>query len=510
MRQSYGRGQGRGRNRSSKAISFVTLSGEDGQVMIRSSASAPAKSNSLVLIKSNGFHSTCSAINNNESDKDVNEKVCRDKATTNSCLYYASGNGVGVGVGKGCNSSRQVEMNRRRGRGRGRYVKNKSLYDGVSHGVGSKKWARVVKDGSGASGNAELTSDGSLNVVEGQNETWKIEPQVTDSKMISLQENIANIKAYAEKVDQNPALKSVNEESYVTTNTISVREIKNGNRNDGKHFGTSNNSNSDDDDIQSFSLLEPGKCFTLPVLKGPRNGPCQENVFMKKHQNKKYNLQRDTNINKKDVNSCEKNKDVDERELNILNVSNNVEEPSKREVDRISVPILKGPTFFVRKAVIKSKRRKHDDTSAIDEKAASAKRVALNEDIVTGKTALTDFAYRQTSKQTTAFQKRGKSKSRGYHGLVRVDPKDSDPICQKFLRGECYDERCFKRHDIPREAGIPICSFFQRGGMCTKENCCFRHIKVASRAEICPSFQEKGYCNNQGCTLKHFRQKASR
>jgi len=128
-----------------------------------------------------------------------------------------------------------------------------------------------------------------------------------------------------------------------------------------------------------------------------------------------------------------------------------------------------------------------------------------------GKSNLTDFAYRQTSGPTTRnlYSKGVKcipttAKSRG---LVRVGPKESDPICKQFLRGECNNVHCKKRHDIPRSAATPVCSFFQKGGMCFRDDCPFLHIKVNMKADICKMFNERGYCDNPDCRLKHFRGK---
>lgn len=129
-----------------------------------------------------------------------------------------------------------------------------------------------------------------------------------------------------------------------------------------------------------------------------------------------------------------------------------------------------------------------------------------------GKSNLTDFAYRQISIAPTFRDhnsKRAKciptiTKSRG---LVRVDPKETDQVCKNFLRGECNNVHCTKRHDIPRSSATPVCSFFQKGGMCLRDDCPFLHIKVNTKADICKMFNERGYCDNPNCRLKHFRGK---
>ncbi|GAX28057.1 hypothetical protein FisN_2Hh124 [Fistulifera solaris] len=102
-----------------------------------------------------------------------------------------------------------------------------------------------------------------------------------------------------------------------------------------------------------------------------------------------------------------------------------------------------------------------------------------------GKKVLTDFAYRETKSQ----------------GLVRVQ---KDAVCPTFLQGiECTNVRCLKRHDVPAEQAMPICSFFQRKGMCLKEDCKFRHVKVSVGALNCPNFERKGYCDDVSCKLMH-------
>ncbi|CAB9515059.1 CCCH zinc finger protein [Seminavis robusta] len=103
--------------------------------------------------------------------------------------------------------------------------------------------------------------------------------------------------------------------------------------------------------------------------------------------------------------------------------------------------------------------------------------------------SLTNAAYRETY---------------GGNRLVRVNQEDT-PICQTFLRGiKCENERCTKRHDVPRESAMPICSFFQRHGQCLKgSECRFRHVKVNPLATICPSFNLLGYCDDEACPMKH-------
>eukprot|EP00533_Pseudo-nitzschia_delicatissima_P012755 CAMPEP_0197274860 /NCGR_PEP_ID=MMETSP1432-20130617/13183_1 /TAXON_ID=44447 /ORGANISM="Pseudo-nitzschia delicatissima, Strain UNC1205" /LENGTH=328 /DNA_ID=CAMNT_0042740699 /DNA_START=80 /DNA_END=1066 /DNA_ORIENTATION=- len=99
--------------------------------------------------------------------------------------------------------------------------------------------------------------------------------------------------------------------------------------------------------------------------------------------------------------------------------------------------------------------------------------------------------------------KRPKTKNMG---LVRVQPNEkTTPICPTFLRGlHCQDQFCRKRHDIPKEYAMPVCSFFQRQGQCLKgESCIFRHIKVNAKAMVCPSFAMLGFCEDEQCAMQH-------
>jgi hypothetical protein len=119
---------------------------------------------------------------------------------------------------------------------------------------------------------------------------------------------------------------------------------------------------------------------------------------------------------------------------------------------------------------------------------------------------LTDFAYRETARKR---QGRYHGQQRNM-GLVRVQPNvKRTPICPTFLRGvECTDKYCRKRHDVPKEFAIPICSFFQRRGQCLKgDECVFRHVKVNPRAMVCPSFSLLGFCDDESCSMKHMREK---
>jgi hypothetical protein len=122
---------------------------------------------------------------------------------------------------------------------------------------------------------------------------------------------------------------------------------------------------------------------------------------------------------------------------------------------------------------------------------------------------LTDFAYRETAPSRPKggrFERDTGAPVGKNMGLVRVNPEESKtPICPVFLRGErCEDERCRKRHDVPRESAMPVCSFFQRHGQCLKGvDCPFRHVKVNPLAMLCPSFNVQGFCDDDQCSMKH-------
>lgn len=91
-------------------------------------------------------------------------------------------------------------------------------------------------------------------------------------------------------------------------------------------------------------------------------------------------------------------------------------------------------------------------------------------------------------------------------GLVRIQPNEkTTPICPTFLRGlHCQNEFCRKRHDIPKEHAMPVCSFFQRHGQCLRGDACvFRHVKVNPKALVCPSFAILGFCEDEKCTMQH-------
>ena len=118
---------------------------------------------------------------------------------------------------------------------------------------------------------------------------------------------------------------------------------------------------------------------------------------------------------------------------------------------------------------------------------------------------LTDFAYRETSSHAST-----KSNSNLNMGLVRVKPDESKtPICKMFARGiPCTNVFCTKRHDVPVEAAMPLCSYFQRHGQCLRiDTCPFRHIKVNPRATDCPSFTLLGFCEDPNCVMKHIRKR---
>eukprot|EP00531_Pseudo-nitzschia_arenysensis_P007063 CAMPEP_0116134116 /NCGR_PEP_ID=MMETSP0329-20121206/10476_1 /TAXON_ID=697910 /ORGANISM="Pseudo-nitzschia arenysensis, Strain B593" /LENGTH=453 /DNA_ID=CAMNT_0003628809 /DNA_START=75 /DNA_END=1436 /DNA_ORIENTATION=+ len=115
----------------------------------------------------------------------------------------------------------------------------------------------------------------------------------------------------------------------------------------------------------------------------------------------------------------------------------------------------------------------------------------------------------QNAPSSRSPNKRPKTKNMG---LVRVHPNEkTTPICPTFLRGlHCQNEFCRKRHDIPKEYAMPVCSFFQRHGQCLKgDSCVFRHIKLNAKALVCPSFAMLGFCEDEQCPMQHIRGKAA-
>lgn len=93
------------------------------------------------------------------------------------------------------------------------------------------------------------------------------------------------------------------------------------------------------------------------------------------------------------------------------------------------------------------------------------------------------------------------------HGtLVRVAPSAASRICPAIAQGlSCTKEHCFFRHDLDQASAMPVCMFFQRQGMCFRENCKYRHVKVNRDATPCPKYTTLGYCDDASCTLLHVR-----
>lgn len=110
-------------------------------------------------------------------------------------------------------------------------------------------------------------------------------------------------------------------------------------------------------------------------------------------------------------------------------------------------------------------------------------------------------------------------------------------MCRKFLRNECTDPNCLLSHQNdevrwsrskvamlwtgcadaryhPPGLGsaqnkVPVCALFLRG-ICTRDGCKYRHVKVSATAAVCPDFV-KGYCiKGDACPLKHELSKRKR
>lgn len=179
-----------------------------------------------------------------------------------------------------------------------------------------------------------------------------------------------------------------------------------------------------------------------------------------------------------------------------------------------------------------------DDSKAAGTNADREPREPINGDAESsmGKPSekLTDSAYRETSRvrqrpkpathnlrwskdgasaaPTVAATQAGSTRNGGKNmGLVRVQRDEKrTPICTTFLRGvECTNPYCRKRHDVPKEHAMPVCSFFQRHGQCLKgDECVFRHVKVNARAMVCPSFALLGFCEDEQCPMQHVHAEA--
>ena len=100
-------------------------------------------------------------------------------------------------------------------------------------------------------------------------------------------------------------------------------------------------------------------------------------------------------------------------------------------------------------------------------------------------------------------------------GLVRVtaattrnnNDTSTLAVCPTFLRGKpCEDPLCRRRHDVPKQAAMPVCHYFlHHHGQCTNRKCPFRHVKVNPNTLDCPTFLQWGYCKDDDCRMKHER-----
>uniref|UniRef100_A0A7S1FZJ5 C3H1-type domain-containing protein n=1 Tax=Corethron hystrix TaxID=216773 RepID=A0A7S1FZJ5_9STRA len=159
-----------------------------------------------------------------------------------------------------------------------------------------------------------------------------------------------------------------------------------------------------------------------------------------------------------------------------------------------------------------------DEASALNSSSLSGN----EENRATSHTTLTDFAY--VSREGRNF--RGGRGGRGRPtvssmSLVRVKTESRATrakydagvaLCPSVVRGkQCKNPRCLLRHDaVAISSSTPICSFFERNGMCFRDGCPYRHVKVDSDAGICPRFAEKGYCEDSKCALRHVRVRKGR
>ena len=57
--------------------------------------------------------------------------------------------------------------------------------------------------------------------------------------------------------------------------------------------------------------------------------------------------------------------------------------------------------------------------------------------------------------------------------------------------GHCHNDKCLLSHTVAPEK-MPSCKFFLEG-LCTKENCPYRHVKVNPDAEICHEYLQVSF-----------------
>lgn len=75
-------------------------------------------------------------------------------------------------------------------------------------------------------------------------------------------------------------------------------------------------------------------------------------------------------------------------------------------------------------------------------------------------------------------------------------------ICRAFLKDKCEKaDECLLSHQLSTDK-MPDCVHFQTD-TCLRENCPYRHVKVAQDSIVCKYFS-KGYCpEGQKCSYRH-------
>lgn len=105
------------------------------------------------------------------------------------------------------------------------------------------------------------------------------------------------------------------------------------------------------------------------------------------------------------------------------------------------------------------------------------------------------------SKQYCMFyNKFGRCQKRDKGVCPYLHDPDKVAVCRRFLNGgNCTG--CLLSHRAAPDK-MPVCKFFL-DGCCTRENCNYRHVKVAENAEVCPDYL-KGFCPaGTDCKKKH-------
>jgi len=80
-------------------------------------------------------------------------------------------------------------------------------------------------------------------------------------------------------------------------------------------------------------------------------------------------------------------------------------------------------------------------------------------------------------------------------------------LSRRFLQGSCLKgSECLLSHKVAPDK-MPVCKFFLEG-VCARDDCPYRHVKVSADAKVCPAFL-RGHCPlGQECRMRHEAPKA--